>query len=95
MVPPSKKKRRTKERLLLGKGVKGIEEDEIPDEHELRCAFPEMSTKLSNWMLHGQNLGSMLSDYCRQCRHMKKVKVVSWHILQYDLKHIGHDWFND
>ena len=74
VAPPStKKKRRTKERLLLGRGVKEIEEEEeIPDERELRRAFPEMSTTLSNWTLHGQNLGSMLSNYRRQCRNMKK-----------------------
>ena len=68
---PSKKKRRTKERLLFGRCVKEIEE-EIPDERELHCAFPEMLTRLSNWTLHWQNLGSMLSNYHRQCRNMKK-----------------------
>ena len=79
VVPPSKKKkkkRRVKERLFLGRGVKECaeEEEEIPDERKLRRAFPTslMSTTLSNWMLHGQNLGSMLSNYCRQCRNMKK-----------------------
>ena len=73
MVSPSKKKkRRTKERLLLGRGMKKIEEEEIPNECELHPAFPEMLTTLSNWTLHGQNLGSMLSNYCRQHRNMKK-----------------------
>ena len=70
--PSKKKKRRAKERLLLGRGVKEIEEEEeIPDECELHCAFLEMSTTLSNWTLPGQNLGSMLSNYHRQCRNMK------------------------
>ena len=42
------------------------------DERELRRAFPEMSNTLSNWTLHGQNLGSMLSNYRSQCRNMKR-----------------------
>ena len=73
------KKRRTRSSggLLLGKGVKrkrsrGEEESTMMDEHELRHAFPEMSITLSNWTLHGQNLGSMLSNYRSQCRNMKR-----------------------
>ena len=42
------------------------------DKRQLRQALPEMSNTLSNWTLHGQNLGSMLDNYCVQCRNMKK-----------------------
>ena len=73
------KKRRTRSSggLLLGKGVKrkrrrDEEETTMMDEHELRRAFPEMSNTLSNWTLHRQNLGSMLSIYRSQSRNMKR-----------------------
>ena len=40
-------------------------------EHELHHAFLEMSNTLSNWTLHRQNLGSMLSNYHSQGRNLK------------------------
>ena len=73
------KKRRTRSSggLLLGKGVKrkrrrGEEEITMMDERELRREFLEMSNTLSNLTLHWQNLGSMLPNYCSQCKNMKK-----------------------
>ena len=70
------KKRRRTSRLLLRKGAikrkRRGEEEEIMDECELRRAFPEMSNTLSNWTLHRQNLGAMLSNYHSQCRNMKR-----------------------
>ena len=32
--------------------------------------MPEMEGMLGNWMLHGQNLGTMLKNYKRQYRHL-------------------------
>ena len=40
------------------------------EERNIRCAMPEMEGMLGNWMLHGQNLGTMLKNYKRQYRHL-------------------------
>ena len=32
--------------------------------------MPKMEGMLGNWMLHGQNLGTMLKNYKRQYRHL-------------------------
>ena len=40
------------------------------DDRNIRRAMPEMDNTLSNWTLHGQNLGVMLKDYKRQYRDM-------------------------
>ena len=66
-----------KKSKLLGRGCSSLrrklrDNSNTGDERELRCALPEMNNTLSNWMLHGQNLGSMLTNYRAQCRNMKK-----------------------
>ena len=40
------------------------------EEGNIQCAMPEMEGMLGNWMLHGQNLGTMLKNYKRQYRHL-------------------------
>ena len=40
------------------------------EERNIRRAMPEMEGMLRNWMLHGQNLGTMLKNYKRQYRHL-------------------------
>ena len=40
------------------------------EERNIRRAMPEMEGMLGNWTLHGQNLGTMLKNYKRQCRHL-------------------------
>ena len=40
------------------------------EERNIRHAMPEMEGTLGNWMLHGQNLGTMLKNYKRQYRHL-------------------------
>ena len=40
------------------------------EERNIRCAMPKMEGTLGNWMLHGQNLGTMLKNYKRQYRHL-------------------------
>ena len=40
------------------------------EERNIRRAMPEMEGTLGNWMLHGQNLGTMLKNYKRQYRHL-------------------------
>ena len=40
-------------------------------ERELRRALPEMNNTLSNWTLHGQNLGNMMRNYRQQYRHLR------------------------
>ena len=39
-------------------------------ERSLRKALPEMSQTLSNWTVHGQNLGHMVDEYKRKSRTM-------------------------
>ena len=40
------------------------------EERNIRRAMPEMEGTLGNWMLHGQNLRTMLKNYKRQYRHL-------------------------
>ena len=40
------------------------------EERNIRHTMPEMEGMLGNWMLHGQNLGTMLKNYKRQYRHL-------------------------
>ena len=40
------------------------------EERNIRRAMPEMEGMLGNWMLHGQNLRTMLKNYKRQYRHL-------------------------
>ena len=50
---------------LIGRGPPSFEED-----RHIRRALPEMHSTLSNWTLHGQNLGKMLRNYRRQYRQL-------------------------
>ena len=50
---------------LIGRGPPSFEED-----RHIRRALPEMHSMLSNWTLHGQNLGKMLRNYRRQYRQL-------------------------
>ena len=51
---------------IVGGGVKtkkkSCQSDDF-DDRMLRRAIPEMNSMLSNWTLHGQNLGGMLRNY--------------------------------
>ena len=40
------------------------------EERNIQRAMPKMEGTLGNWMLHGQNLGTMLKNYKRQYRHL-------------------------
>ena len=40
------------------------------EERNIQRAMPEMEGTLGNWTLHGQNHGTMLKNYKRQCRHL-------------------------
>ena len=40
------------------------------EERNIQCAMPEMEGMLGNWMLHGQNLRTMLKNYKREYRHL-------------------------
>ena len=40
------------------------------EERNIRLAMPEMEGMLENWMLHRQNLRTMLKNYKRQYRHL-------------------------
>ena len=42
----------------------------LDNERIIRRAMPQMDNTLSNWMLHGQNLGKMLRNYKRQYRDL-------------------------
>ena len=42
----------------------------LEEERNIRHAMPEMEGMLGNWMLHKQNLGTMLKNYKRQYRHL-------------------------
>ena len=42
----------------------------VDDDRIIRRAMPEMDNTLSNWTLHGQNLGKMLQNYKRQYRDL-------------------------
>ena len=44
--------------------------DVLDDERNIQRAMPKMDSTLSNWTLHGQNLGKMLRNYKRQYRDL-------------------------
>ena len=46
--------------------------DAIDDDRIIRQAMPEMDNTLSNWTLHGQNLGKMLRNYKRPYRDLPR-----------------------
>ena len=65
---------------LMGRGVAMVSfgrrtmwqsNDAALGERELRRALPEMNNTLSNWTLHGQNLGNMLRNYRQLYRHLR------------------------
>ena len=64
--PPRKKKAKS---LIIGGAVGGGDE-EFLSERSLRKALPEISQTLSNWTVHGQNLGHMVDEYKRKSRTM-------------------------
>ena len=45
-------------------------DEEFLSERSLRKALPEISQTLSNWTVHGQNLGHMVDEYKRKSRTM-------------------------
>ena len=62
---------------LIGHGVQPIpttkkrrKKIHVDDDRIRRRAMPEMDTTLSNWTMHGQNLGKMLRNYKRQYRDL-------------------------
>ena len=59
---------------LVGHGVplRGFcrKRDSFEEDRNIHCALPEMDNTLSNWTLHGQNLGKMLRNYKRQYRNL-------------------------
>ena len=59
------------------------------EERNIRRAMPEKEGTLGNWTLHGQNLGTMLKNYKRQCRHLPPNHRTR-SILQYHLDSVGH-----
>ena len=63
--PPRKKKAKS---LIIGGGGGG--DEEFLSERSLRKALPEISQTLSNWTVHGQNLGHMVDEYKRKSQTM-------------------------
>ena len=57
---------------LIGHGPlrKRRNKDSFEEDRHIRRALPEMHSTLSNWTLHGQNLGKMLRNYRRQYRQL-------------------------
>ena len=57
---------------LIGGGPprKRRNEGSFEEDRHIRHALPEMHSTLSNWTLHGQNLGKMLRNYRRQYRQL-------------------------
>ena len=59
---------------LVGRGIHrrgGRKRKNVLDnERNIQRAMPEMNSTLSNWTLHGQNLGKMLRNYKRQYRDL-------------------------
>ena len=48
----------------------GPPRNSFEEDRHIRRALPEMHSMLSNWTLHGQNLGKMLRNYRRQYRQL-------------------------
>ena len=49
---------------------RGPPRNSFEEDRHIRCALPKMHSTLSNWTLHGQNLGKMLRNYKRQYRQL-------------------------
>ena len=67
--PPSKKTRKEKKNLSGGGVISGCN-DEFLNERSLRKALPDITQTLSNWTVHGQNLGHMADSYKKKSRTM-------------------------
>ena len=52
---------------LIGRGPS---RNSFEEDRHIRRALPEMHSTLSNWTLHGQNLGKMLRNYRCQYRQL-------------------------
>ena len=63
--PPRKAPRKSPPIIGGGGG-----DEEFLSERSLRKALPEISQTLSNWTVHGQNLGHMVDEYKRKSRTM-------------------------
>ena len=61
---------------LVGHGVpsrhfcRKRKRDSFEEDRNIHRALPKMDNPLSNWTLHGQNLGKMLRNYKRQYRNL-------------------------
>ena len=57
---------------MVGRGVPFCRKgrDSFQEDRNIRRALPEIDNTLSNWTLHGQNLGKMLRNYKRQYRNL-------------------------
>ena len=55
---------------LIGRGPPRKRRNSFEEDRHIRHALPEMHSTLSNWTLHGQNLGKMLRNYRRQYRQL-------------------------
>ena len=67
--PPRRKKKKKANSPIIGGGGGG-DNGEFLSERSLRKALPEISQMLSNWTIHGQNLGHMVDEYKRKSRTM-------------------------
>ena len=64
---PSKKK---KKKILGGGGAISGCDNEFLSECSLQKALPDITQMLSNWTVHGQNLGRMVDSYKKKSRTM-------------------------
>ena len=68
---------------LVGRGIHRCgsrkQKNVLDDERNIRRAMPEMDSTLSNWTLHGQNLGKMLRSY--NTGTFSPINVGSWGIF--------------
>ena len=55
---------------LIGRGPPRKRRNSFEEDRHIRRALPEMHSTLSNWTLHGQNLGKMLRNYRHQYRQL-------------------------
>ena len=72
----------------------------IDDDRIIRRAMPEMdttlSTTLSNWTLHGQNLGKMLQNYKRQYKDLPpRSSKGTQSLFQHHVRSTGHHQKHD
>ena len=69
--PPPPQKKAPQKSLIVGGGSVAVGGDEeFLSERSLRKALPEITQTLSNWTIHGQNLGHMVDEYKRKSRTM-------------------------